>query len=196
MRPGGRPGGGPDEDSAPPAGPRSGVPAGAGGWSARLERWGRRAEDAVLALLLVAMILLASTQIVLRNLFDSGLVWADGLLRLMVLWLALIGAVAASRADRHISIDILSRFLPARARLASEVAVDAFTAAVCGLLAWHAWRFVADAREFGDTLLGDLPAWWFQLVLPVAFALMAWRYALYAGGRLVALASGRGTRAA
>jgi TRAP-type C4-dicarboxylate transport system permease small subunit len=58
------------------------------------------------------MISLAFAQIVLRNGFDGGIVWADSLLRIMVLWIALIGAVVASRDQRHINIDLISRFLP------------------------------------------------------------------------------------
>ena len=134
---------------------------------ASLAKWGRRAEDAVLALLLIAMIVLATLQIALRNGFDSGLIWADELLRLMVLWVALTGAIAASRADKQISINVLSRFLPARIRLAVRVVVDLFTAFICGLLAWHAGRFVYAAWEYEDTLLGGLPAWWFEVILPV-----------------------------
>lgn len=127
-------------------------------------------------LLLGAMILLATLQIVMRNGFDAGFIWADETLRLMVLWLAMAGAVAAARADKHISIDVLSRFLPLRGRALARIITNLFTSAICGLLAWHAWRFVSQSREFEDQLLGNLPAWWFQIVMPVAFALMSWRY--------------------
>ena len=51
-------------------------------WINRLHR----AEDALLVLLLSTMILLAGTQIVLRNMLDTGVVWIDPLLRVMVLW--------------------------------------------------------------------------------------------------------------
>ncbi|MEM9173380.1 MAG: TRAP transporter small permease [Pseudomonadota bacterium] len=142
----------------------------------RLARWGRAAEDAVLVLLLSAMILLATTQIVMRNLFDSGFIWGDESLRLMVLWLALAGAVAAARADKHIAIDVLSRFLPLTGQRLARIVTHGFTSAVCGVIAWHATRFVMQAYEYEDTLLGDQPAWLFQIVLPIAFALMAWRY--------------------
>ena len=74
-------------------------------WAKRLHR----AEDALLVLLLSAMIALASTQILLRNLFDSGFVWIDPLLRVLVLWLGLIGATVATRNNRHIRIDLLSK---------------------------------------------------------------------------------------
>ena len=127
-------------------------------------------------MLLVVLILLASGQIVLRNVFSVGLAWADGLVRLGILWLALIGAVAASRDRRHIAIDVLSRLLPPRLQAVVSVVRNLFTAAVCALLAWYSWVFVRDSREFGDMLLDGWPAWWFQIVMPVAFALIAYRF--------------------
>ena len=56
--------------------------------------------------------LLAVAQIVLREAFSTGFVWADELLKLLVLWLAMVGSVAASRDNRHIRIDALSHILP------------------------------------------------------------------------------------
>ena len=53
-------------------------------------------------LLLTGMILLATTQILMRNLWDTGLAWADPSLRIAVLWVALLGALAATRDDNHI----------------------------------------------------------------------------------------------
>ena len=55
----------------------------------RLEERLHRVEDILLALLLTAMIGLAALQILLRNLFNLGLAWADPTLRLLVLWVAL-----------------------------------------------------------------------------------------------------------
>ena len=145
----------------------------------RLEKVGKTLEDGLLALILSAMIALATMQILLRNLFDLGFIWTDELLRLMVLWLAVAGAVAASRRDRHISIAVLDRFLSAPARRVSQVIIDIFTTIVCVLIAWHSAAFVMTTYEFGDTMLGNFPAWILQLIIPVGFALIAWRYALF-----------------
>jgi len=49
-----------------------------------------RLEDGLLSLLLLSMIGLAAAQIFMRNLFDYGFVWADPLLRIMVLWALLL----------------------------------------------------------------------------------------------------------
>lgn len=146
----------------------------------RLERLGRALEDLILVVLLAGMIMLAVGQIVLRNLFDLGFVWTDELLRLLVLWLAVAGAVAASRSDRHISLAVLDRFLPPRGKHVAAVLTHLFTATVCALISWFSLDFVRTSREFGDVLLGGLPAWALQAVMPVGFALIAYRYIVLA----------------
>lgn len=159
-------------------------PEGKPGILERADRLGRQAENTILAILLAAMLLIGGTQIVQRNFFDGGLAWADEALRILVLWLALLGAVAASRDDRHISIDLLSKLLPPRLYRGVAAVVDLFCTGVCLILAWNAWLFVAESREFGDQLLGGLPAWIFQLILPIAFLLIGYRYLLLSLRRL------------
>jgi len=145
----------------------------------RLERAGRVAEDAFLVTILSSMILLAAGQIVLRNLFNVGFIWGDEALRLMVLWIAVAGAVAASRNDKHITIDVLDRFLPGRIKSAKNVLIHGFTAVISGILTWYSLQFVRTSYEFADVLLGGIPAWLLQLILPVGFGLIAYRYALF-----------------
>jgi len=145
----------------------------------RLESFGRLAEDAVLVLILTGMILLASAQIVLRNFFDIGFIWSDEALRMMVLWIAVAGAVAASRSDKHINVAVLDRFLPGRVKTVKDVLIHGFTASICGVVTWHSLQFVRTSHEFGDVVLGNLPAWLLQAVLPVGFGLITYRYALF-----------------
>ncbi len=146
--------------------------------SSRAERLGRQLENVLLGIVLFAMIGLAAAQVFLRGYLGSSLAWADEALRLLVLWSAMLGAIAATRDNVHLRIDLLSRFLPAVWRRATAVLVDVFAAAVSAVLAWYSWRFVAETREFGDQALGNWPAWPFQAVLPAAFALIAYRYLL------------------
>lgn len=134
-------------------------------------------EDAFMALLLGAMLLLASGQILLRNLFDSGLTWADPTLRLLVLWIAMLGAIAASRENRHIRIDLFSRLLHGRLQCVVQATTDLFTASICGLIAWHAGRFVYMEWQDGNLLFGLVPAWLGESILPVGFAMLALRFA-------------------
>ena len=153
-------------------------------WPERVAAVGRVVETTLLTVLLGGLILFASAQIVLRNFFSIGVDWGDGLVRLAVFWLALIGALAASRDDRHITMDAFARWLPAGARRAAEVFAHLFAGIVCGVFAWLAGTFVGQTREFGDTLLNGVPAWWLQAVMPVVFALIAYRYFTRAVRRL------------
>lgn len=142
----------------------------------KLDKVGTFAEDALLMIILISMILLAATQIFLRNFFDTGFFWGDEMLRLLVLWLTIAGGLAASRMNRHISIAVLNRFLPQRAQTYTSVAIDLFTAAICALFAWHSARFVMSSYEFGDQLMRNVPAWIPQIILPAGFSLMAYRH--------------------
>ncbi len=149
-------------------------------WWHRVDRAARSLETWLIVAILSGLILLGAAQIVLRNFFSIGFAWGDGLARLAVLWLGLLGALAATRDGRHIAIGVAARFLPRTLQIAAAVTANAFAAAVSAALAWYAWSFVNDSREFGDTLLGDLPAWWLQSIMPIAFALMAWQFVVQA----------------
>ena len=137
-------------------------------------------ENGLLVVLLAAMIVVAGAQIVLRNIFHTSFLWADPLLRVAVLWVAMIGAMAATRSDKQISIDALSHFLPSRWKAGVRVLTDLFSAAVAGTVAWHAARLVLDDRAAGSMVMGGVPVWACEVILPVAFGVIAVRYLLFA----------------
>jgi len=143
---------------------------------AKLDHVGRVAENAALVVLLVAMIVLAVAQIVLRQFFDGSLVWADELIKIIVLWLAMVGSIAAARDNRHIRIDLLSHILPVRLVIVASVVVDVFAAVVCAVIAWQAWRYLQLEVEFGETVLVDKPAWVAHVVVPLAFLIVSYRF--------------------
>jgi TRAP-type C4-dicarboxylate transport system permease small subunit len=153
----------------------------------RLERWGTAIENGSLVVLLAAMMLLAVSQIALRIFFSSGFVWAEELMKLMVLWIALIASIAASRNDRHLRIDLLSHYVSARYTRFPRMVVDLFAAGMCGFLAWQSWRYVQLSIEFEETVLVDIPAAIVHGIAPVAFGLMCYRFFLLAMRALFAV---------
>ena len=112
----------------------------------RCLRFIHHVEDGLLVFLLGSMILLASSQIFLRNFFDFGFSWSDPLLRVMVLWLGLLGALAASRDGKHITIDALAPLIPDSARHAVTLITQLFTILICSIIAWHGARFAIVIR--------------------------------------------------
>lgn len=147
-------------------------------------RWERldgafaRAEGALLTALLLVMLLAGFLQVLLRNFLHTGIFGVDLLLRQGLLWLGLLGASLAARgAGSHIEIDILSRALPPRWAGWFRRMTDAFAGIVCALLARASFLFVAGEWEAGSRIAGYFPAWMFQCILPIGFALMGVRFA-------------------
>ena len=157
---------------------------------ARLERFGRLAENALLVVLLGTLVLLAVGQIILREVFETGFFRADELIKLLVLWLAMVGSIAATRDNRHIRIDALSHLLPDKAVTAVRLFVDTFAAAVCAVVAWQAWRYLQLEIEFEDTVLINVPAWIAHVVVPGAFALISYRFAVSVIREIYAIVTG------
>lgn len=139
---------------------------------ARVEQW-------LLALALLAMISLSVVQIVLRNLAGTSWFWIDPFNRMLVLWLAILGALVATRLGEHIAIDVMRHYLRGRAARLMERGAAAFAAGVTGLMAWHSARFVIDEWRYDSTAFAGFPAWPFELIMPLGFALMALRFAGY-----------------
>ena len=136
----------------------------------------RRVEDFLLALLLSSMIGVAALQVILRNLFDTGLYWGDSAVRVMVLWVAMLGAMVASRHDEHIRIDLANHFLKDEHKRHLKRVVNLFTALVLGLFAYASYVFVGFEYEDGTIAFGVVPAWVCEAIMPIGAAVMALRY--------------------
>jgi TRAP-type C4-dicarboxylate transport system permease small subunit len=143
---------------------------------ARLEWFGKMVENVALVALLGGMMLLAVAQIVMREVFNSGVAWGGEVLKLMVLWLAMIAAIAACRDNRHIRVDAISHLLPDTAIRVTRVIVDVFAAVVCCVVAWQAWRYLQLEIEFEDTVVINTPAWLVHSIVPIGFAVTGYRF--------------------
>jgi len=121
---------------------------------------------------------MAVAQILLRNVFESGIIWGDVLVRILVLWIGMTGAVVASRRGEHINVDIFTHYLPASARAVVKAFVAILTATVCTLASYYSFKFVAAEVAFGGTAFADIPVWLCQVIIPVGFAMIALRYLL------------------
>ena len=137
-------------------------------------------ESGILVVLLSAMIVLAVGQVLLRNFFGVGFPWSDPMTRLLVLWVGLMGAMVASRNDKHINMDVISRYLPDKMRRVTRVLTGLFTSTVCALVAHNAGRFVYLDYRDGLLAFGSFPAWLAELIVPLGFGVMSFRFLILA----------------
>ncbi len=134
-------------------------------------------EEIVLSLILTTMIIMACLQIALRALFSSGIVWADPLLRYLVLWAGLLGAAVATRMGKHIAIDLISHLVPELILYWLQIAIQVFSLAVCLVLTYASIIFVINEASFdcSQSLLG-LASWQLNLIFPVSFGLISMHF--------------------
>ena len=139
----------------------------------------RRIESGLLVALLLAMIGVAVYQVAARNLFGTGLTWGDGMVRVALLWVTMIGAMAAA-PDGHIRVDAVARFASERVARRLARVTNLFTAMLCFALAWYSVTLIAWDYADGTPGFGPVPAWVCELVMPVAAGVMGLRYLIAA----------------
>jgi TRAP-type C4-dicarboxylate transport system permease small subunit len=132
-----------------------------------------RVEGWLVILLLTVMMLLAFTQVVLRNGWNSGLIWGDIVLRHLVLWIGFLGAALAASQNRHINVDALTRFLSARVKGLFSILTNLFASVVCFLLFRAGMTFIEFEIADRHEVYAQIPSWYVQVIIPAGFLLIA-----------------------
>ncbi|OGQ22922.1 MAG: hypothetical protein A3I05_08585 [Deltaproteobacteria bacterium RIFCSPLOWO2_02_FULL_44_10] len=144
----------------------------------QIDRSFARAVELCLMLILFFMGGVTLLQVILRDVFDSGIANAEILSRHMVLWITFLGAMLGTRTRGHIAIDMVARLLPRRPRNALRILLDAVACIVSYYLMKASYAFVLDEKMMGGMLVGNIPTWWAQAVIPFGFAVISFEYAI------------------
>lgn len=130
-------------------------------------------EDTVSHFLLLAMLVSAALQVLVRYLLSDTITmpWTEEFGRLVMVWGALWGAAQLQRTDDHISMSVVFDQLPPRAQLAVRLFGDVVTLAVIVPVAWYGWK-AAVALDIMYTIALGLPLSVFAYPIPVAGTLI------------------------
>lgn len=149
------------------------------------------AENGVVSVALVAMVLIPLAEIVLRRFAGRGITGATSIVQHLTLVVSFVGAAIAAREGRLLSL-ATALFFKGRLRAIARVGSAGVAAAITAFLAAGSARFVMLERDAGGDLAYGIPLWVIQAALPVGFAAIAVRLVLHAGetrrDRLIALA--------
>lgn len=157
-----------------------------------IDRFFLKIESALLFLSLITLLFFAFLQVFLRNFFDTGINWGDVFNRLLVLWIGLFAATIGVKENRHLSLEVLTKFLPNKAKPIVDIFVNLFVIVVSAILTHTAWLFFQDQITFEatDTLFEGLPKAYFTVVFPIGFALITFRYFIRLLENIYAFAGG------
>jgi len=133
-------------------------------------------ETGLLVFLLAAMMLIAVLQIVMRNVFGVGIVSAESLVRILVLWTALVGAMIGAKQGSHIAMDALAKYVKPKHQIAMKRLVNLAVGALCLFTAYYCYQFVRVDYDDGKIAFEGAPYWVFESIMPIAFLVIGWRY--------------------
>lgn len=131
-----------------------------------------KVEGFLLSFFLMGMVFLAFLQVVMRNLFNAGIPWADTVVRHLVLWVGFLGAALATKLEQNLTVEVLTKYLPERARHIASVIVKIFAGIVCFFLLCASLRFLGNERSTGEQFLDLFPTWVALSIIPATFILI------------------------
>ncbi len=116
--------------------------------------------------------------------------WSDILVRLLVLWLGLLGASLLTADGRHLRIDVFAGRLPRLAEAWRELVLSLVSFGICGIMVGVSVRYLRLEASYGGSVLPGFPAWAAELILPLGFLLMGFRFLLQSLDRVLHLVHG------
>ena len=127
------------------------------------------------ALTLLAMVVMVSADIILRNLTRTGFAWANEVSEYALYIITLLTAPWLLRRGQHVRIDLVLTLVPARIACLMEALADVLGFAVCLIMMRYGIKMTIDSAALGSITIKNLvfPEWWLLWPLPVCFALLA-----------------------
>lgn len=144
----------------------------------KIDNWLSVFEKGLICISLSVMLILAILQVILRNIFDSGIEWGDVFIRHMVLFLLFFGASLSTRNKSHIQMDVSSKITPKRFKPVVSFLINSFCILITLYLLKASWIFVVDEKASGSILFGPIPTWFFIAIMPIGFAIISFRFLL------------------
>ena len=127
------------------------------------------------ALILFAMVVTVTADILLRNVARSGLLWANEVSEYALYVMTLLTAPWLLRRGQHIRLDLVLVLLPSRVAWLVEAAADVVGFLVCLALVRYGAAMAYDSFRIGAITIKNLifPEWWLLAPLPICFAMVA-----------------------
>ena len=155
-----------------------------------------RAEELLMALLLIAMTVVTFVQVVARYGFNSGVVWAQELTVILFAWLVLLGASHLVKTNAHLGVAAFVQIFSTRAQRVFGVLAAIAGVVYAVLLLYGAWRYLGRLYQI-NVLTEDLgvPKWIPLSALPIGLGLLLLRFlqaawAIVRGDRMGVISDG------
>ncbi len=102
--------------------------------------------------------------------------WSEPFARLMVLWVAFLGASLVTKDNRHIRIDIAGHLLSPVLNIIRELVLSAGCVVICLVMIHASAGYIKVEMQYSSGSFLGIPLWVYQLIIPAGFSTMCLRY--------------------
>ncbi|CAD7050210.1 C4-dicarboxylate ABC transporter permease [Pseudorhizobium halotolerans] len=137
----------------------------------------RDAEKIICAIIFLAMTLLGFANVVVRYASNYSLAASEELLTNGFLLLTIFGAAIAARTGDHLAVTLIYELVPRAVRKLMLVIACALSILLLAASAWFTFELLSNQVSSGVRSYAlQIPAWYYSVGLPFAFALVIVRY--------------------
>jgi TRAP-type C4-dicarboxylate transport system permease small subunit len=131
------------------------------------------------ALLLGAMAVLVTLDVVMRNVGLGTIAWVNEVSEYSLPVATLLIAPWLLYRNEHVRLDVLLVSVPRAASRFLEKSCDVIGIAICAVFVWYSVRLIFDSSRIGSMVVKTLaiPEWWQYAMVPLCFSLLAVEFA-------------------
>ena len=119
------------------------------------------------------MIVIAFIEVVRRYAIGKSYIWADDLIRYLIIYVGFVGGAAAYKDNNLASLDLLTRHFPQKVQIVVEILVNTIVTATMIFLLYYSIRAVGAPSIKNSVGVGlKIGLWIPYLTLPIGFAVM------------------------
>jgi C4-dicarboxylate transporter DctQ subunit len=153
-----------------------------------LSKWIERAENITMALGMFIISLIIFVNVIMRYAFNSGLYWAEELVRYIVIYIVFIGTSIAVSRKAHINVDLYMNLKKKWKRDAFDFFNDLASICFSLFMLVVGIAIIIDQKDMGQTSTAlEIPMYLVYLAMPIGGGLMLIRYLIQFGSRIASL---------
>jgi C4-dicarboxylate transporter DctQ subunit len=132
-----------------------------------------RLEEAIIAVLFAAMVLITFSQVIARYVFNAGAIWAVELTTYCFAWLVLFGASWGVKRSAHLGVDAFVKLFPKRWQRLFGLAGVVAALIYAGIMLRGSWDYVSKLYRLGIEAEDlPIPQWLPMSILVIGMGLL------------------------
>jgi tripartite ATP-independent transporter DctM subunit len=156
------------------------IPSIQGNGSCKIKSVVYKVEDYFCITALVLLVVFPILELVIHFLFKTGIPASSGLIVHFLLFTALIGGMICTRNESHLAISLVQYIPEGKIRASLKIFSNLISAFISIIIAWSSIFFITIGLRQED-MIGFIPRRVLALIIPVAFAIIALRFARRTG---------------